>query len=236
MAITDWPLEQRPRERLLTHGPTGLTDAELLALVLRVGVAGKSAVHLAAEMVDHFGSLNALFSATFADFSAIRGLGPAKFTLFQAVRELARRSLAEDLALEVCLDSPVAVKQYLRLIFAGKTQEIFVVLFLNVQNQLIGCEEMFRGSLTHTTVYPREIARAALKYNAAALILAHNHPSGNAKPSKSDLSLTLTLQRALALVDVRILDHFVIADKKIHSFAEHGQMSAATALAPELKS
>ncbi|HEY8097717.1 MAG TPA: DNA repair protein RadC [Methylobacter sp.] len=177
MAITDWPAEQRPRERLIKHGPQALSDAELLAVFLRVGVAGKSAVDLGREMVGHFGSLNGLFSATLANFSEINGLGPAKFAQLQAVMELARRALAEELQSGVSLSSPQAVKQYLQLLLGGKQYESFAVLFLDVKNRLIDSEELFRGTLTHTSVYPREVVKAALGHNAASILLAHNHPN-----------------------------------------------------------
>ena len=224
MAITDWPEAQRPRERLIRLGATSLTDAELLAVFLRVGVSGKSAVDLGHDMVRHFGSLNGLFAASLDDFSALHGLGPAKFAQLQAVMELARRAVGEDLAAGITLSAPQAVRHYLQLMFAAKSHEAFVVLFLDVRNRLISAEEMFRGTLTHASVYPREVIRQALHLNAAAVILAHNHPSGSATPSASDLGLTRALQQAAALVDLRILDHFIIAGASVHSFAEHGQM------------
>jgi DNA repair protein RadC len=224
MAITDWPAEQRPRERLIRHGAPALSDAELLAVFLRVGVTGKSAVDLARDMVGHFGSLNQLFSASLADFSALNGLGPAKFAQLQAVLELARRALAEQLQDGVPLNSPEAVKQYLQLLLARKPYESFAVLFLDVKNRLIAAEELFRGTLTHASVYPREIVKAALGHNAAAVLLAHNHPSGLPHPSAADHTLTSALKQALALVDVRVLDHFIVAGHQVHSFAEHGQL------------
>ena len=224
MAITDWPAEQRPRERLIRFGPAALSDAELLAVFLRVGVAGKTAVDLGRDMVGHFGSLNGLFGATLHDFSAMNGLGPAKFAQLQAVLELARRALQEQLTDGVFLSAPQAVRQYLQLYFANQTHESFVVLFLDVRNRLISTDEMFRGTLTHTSVYPREVIKSALRHNAASLILAHNHPSGNSEPSAADIRLTDTLRQATALVDVRILDHFIIAGSQIYSFAESGRV------------
>jgi DNA repair protein RadC len=224
MAITDWPTEQRPRERLIKHGPQALSDAELLAVFLRVGVTGKSAVDLGRDMVGHFGSLNGLFAASLTEFSAINGLGPAKFAQLQAVLELARRSLMEELQAGVTLSSPQAVKQYLQLLLGSKSYESFAVLFLDVKNRLIASEEMFRGTLTHTSVYPREVVKGALSHNAASIILAHNHPSGVPEPSAADRTLTQALKQALALVDVRVLDHFVIAAREVYSFAEHGQI------------
>lgn len=224
MAITDWPQDQRPRERLIKHGPQTLSDAELLAVFLRVGVSGKSAVDLGRDMIGHFGSLNGLFTSTLADFSKINGLGPAKFAQLQAVMELARRSLAEELKTGEALSSPQAVKQYLQLLLAKKPYESFAVLFLDVKNRLIAAEELFRGTLMHTSVYPREVVKAALAHNAASLILAHNHPSGTPEPSAADRTLTGALKQALGLVDIRVLDHFVVAGRHVYSFAEHGEM------------
>jgi DNA repair protein RadC len=224
MAITDWPAEQRPRERLIRNGPQALSDAELLAVFLRVGVAGKSAVDLGRDMVGHFGSLNGLFSASLDDFSAINGLGPAKYAQLQAVLELARRALLEELKAGVTLSSPGTVRQYLQLTLAKRDYESFIVLFLDVKNRLIASEELFRGTLTHTSVYPREVVKAALARNAAAVIFAHNHPSGTPDPSAADRTLTKALKDALALVDVRALDHFVVAGHQVYSFAEHGDL------------
>ena len=224
MAITDWPEEHRPRERLIRHGAAILSDAELLAVFLRVGVTGKSAVDLGRDMVTHFGSLNGLFSATLDDFSKLNGLGPAKYAQLQAVLELARRSLSEELQAGIALSSPQAVKQYLQLLLGGKAYESFAILFLDVKNRLIACEELFRGTLTHTSVYPREVVKVALARNAASIILAHNHPSGTPEPSTADHMLTQALKQALALIDVRVLDHFVVAGRHVYSFAEHGKL------------
>lgn len=224
MAITDWPEEQRPRERLIKHGPHALSDAELLAVFLRVGVSGKTAVDLGRDMVGHFGSLNGLFSASLNDFSMLNGLGPAKYAQLQAVLELARRALSEDLQAGIALSSPQSVKQYLQLLLAAKPYEAFAVLFLDVKNRLITSEELFRGTLTHTSVYPREVVKAALAHNAAAVIFSHNHPSGTPEPSAADHTLTQALKQALAMVDVRVLDHFIVAGRQVHSFAEHGQL------------
>lgn len=223
MAITDWPEDQRPRERLVRHGAQTLSDAELLAVFLRVGVSGKSAVDLGRDMISHFGSLNGLFSANLSEFSKLHGLGPAKYAQLQAVMELARRSITEDLRTGETLGSPQAVKQYLQLLLARHPYESFAVLFLDVKNRLIASEELFRGTLTHTSVYPREVVKAALGHNAAAVIIAHNHPSGTPEPSAADRALTLALKQALALVDVRLLDHFVVAGRHVYSFAEHGE-------------
>ncbi len=224
MAITDWPEDQRPRERLINHGAHALSDPELLAVFLRVGVKGKSAVDLGRDMVGHFGSLNGLFSASLVDFSALNGLGPAKFAQLQAVLELAKRSLKEELQTGVTLSSPNAVKQYLQLLLGTRDYESFVVLFLDVKNRMIAMEELFRGTLTHTSVYPREVVKATLRHNAASVILAHNHPSGTPDPSSADHTLTQVLKQALALVDVRVLDHFIVAGQHVYSFAEQEQM------------
>jgi DNA repair protein RadC len=224
MGINHWPPQQRPRERLIREGAAALSDPELLAVFLRVGVQGKNAVELGRELLEHFGSLNALFGASLAQFSALHGLGPAKFAQLQAVMELAQRAIGEQLQAGRTLGSPEAVKQYLRLHLSRRAHESFVVLFLDVKNRLIASEEMFRGTLTHTSVYPREVVKAALAHNAAGVMLAHNHPSGAPEPSESDLLLTRALVQALALVDVRILDHFVVAGAQVHSFAEHGQL------------
>lgn len=223
MGICDWPEQQRPRERLVSAGAGALSDTELLAIFLRVGVAGKSAVALARDMLDHFGSLHRLLHASAGEFGALHGLGPAKYAQLQAAVELTRRAVAENFE-RTGMCSPDAVREYLRNQFALQAHESFVVLFLDVKNRLINYEEMFRGTLTHTSVYPREVVKAALRRNAAAVILAHNHPSGVPEPSEADLRLTSSLVQALALVDIRVLDHFVVAGTQVHSFAEHGQL------------
>lgn len=224
MTIQDWPAHQRPRERLIRHGAGALSDAELLAVFLRVGVKGKNAVQLGQDMIQRFGSLQGLFGASLTDFCAMHGVGTAKFAQLQAVLELARRAIEEPLRSGRTLGSPAAVKEFLRLLFSGKSCESFHVLFLDVKNRLIDSKELFRGTLTHTSVYPREVVRETLARNAASIMLAHNHPSGTPDPSESDLLLTRALVQALALIDVRILDHFVVAGHQVHSFAEHGQL------------
>ncbi len=224
MTIRNWPEDQRPRERLIKQGAQTLSDAELLAVFLRVGVSGKSAVDLGRDMLGHFGSLNGLFTASLPEFSQLNGLGPAKYAQLQAVMELARRSLSEDLKSGETLSSPQAVKHYLQLMLARKPYESFAVLFLDVKNRLIASEELFRGTLMHTSVYPREVVKAALAHNAAGILLAHNHPSGTPEPSAADRTLTQALKQALAMVDVRVLDHFIVAGRHVYSFAEHGEM------------
>lgn len=222
MPITDWPAAERPREKLLQHGSGVLTDAELLALFLRIGVPGKTAVDLARELLTTFGGLNGVFAAPRASFTAIHGMGDAKYAQLQAVLEMARRALGESLSEGVNLNSPQSVKDYLILTLGAKGHEAFCVLFLNTHNRLIACEEMFRGTLTQTSVYPREVVKRALALNAAAVILAHNHPSGVSEASQADRMLTDALKSALMLVDVRVLDHFVIAGRSAASFAERG--------------
>ena len=223
MAITDWPEDERPRERLLAQGAAALSDAELLAIFLRVGMKGKSAVDLARDLIARFGSLNGLFSSTQSEFSVIPGMGPAKYVQLQAVLEMSRRALAEDLKRGNVFASPAAVRDYLRLHLAGLKHEVFFALWLDAQNRLIAAEELFRGSLTQTSVYPREVVKKALWHNAAAVVLAHNHPSGVAEPSSADEHLTRELRQALALVDVRVLDHFIVAGaNQPLSFAERG--------------
>lgn len=223
MAITDWPVDERPRERLLTQGSAALSDSELLAIFLRVGMKGKSAVDLARELIAHFGSLTRLFAASPDEFTAIPGMGPAKYAQLQAVLEMSRRALAEEIKQGCVFSAPGAVRDYLRLHLAGLKHEVFFALWLDAQNRLIMAEELFRGTLTQTSVYPREVVKRALGHNAAAVVLAHNHPSGAAEPSAADELLTRELKQALALVDVRVLDHFIVAGQSQPlSFAERG--------------
>ena len=224
MGIKDWPEQQRPRERLIREGAGALSDPELLALFLRVGVPGRSAVELGSDLLQQFGSIHGLFGATLTQFASVHGMGPAKYAQLQAVMELARRASREQLQAGQTLASPDAVRHFLRLTLGRQPHESFLVLFLDVKNRLLASEEMFRGTLTHTSVYPREVVKAALARNAASVMLAHNHPSGVAEPSEADLLLTRSLVQALALVDVRVLDHFVVTGPHIHSFAENGQM------------
>lgn len=224
MPITDWPADERPREKLLRAGASALSDAELLAIFLRVGMAGKSAVDLGRELLVSFGSLTRLFAARPADITRMKGIGMAKLAQLQAATELTRRALAEQLALPQALDSPQAVRDYLRLSLASRPHEVFACLYLDARNRLLACEELFRGTLTQTSVYPREVAKQALAHNAAAVIVAHNHPSGNATPSEADLHMTKALSRALALIDVTVLDHFIVTADAAYSLAEHRQM------------
>ena len=223
MAITDWPADERPREKLLARGAQVLSDAELLALFLRVGVRGRSAVDLGRDLLCHFGSLNRLCNAPAAEFARIPGMGLAKYAQLQAVMELARRALAEEMAERDVLDNPEAVRNWLRLRLGSLPHEVFTILLLDARNRLVDAVELFRGTLTQTSVYPREVVKLALAHNAAAVILAHNHPSGACEPSQADELLTRNLKQALALVDVRVLDHFVVtAHGRPLSFAERG--------------
>ena len=221
MAITDWPLQERPRERLLAQGPASLADAELLAILLRTGVKGKSAVDLARELLGRYGSVGALLEAGAAGLDT-PGLGNAKLAQLKAALELARRALKEEISSRDALSSPRAVRDYLRLTLSAREQEIFAVLLLDAQHRVIACEELFQGTLTQTSVYPREVVKCALRHNAAAVIFAHNHPSGVAEPSHADEILTRSLKSALALVDIQVLDHFVVAGTRTMSFAERG--------------
>lgn len=223
MAITDWPADERPREKLLTRGAGALSDAELLALFLRVGIKGLTAVDLARQLITHFGSLTRLCSASANDFAALPGMGLAKYAQLQAVMELARRALGETLSERALFDSPQAVRDWLRLRLGHLPHETFCIMLLDARHRLIEAVDLFRGTLTQTSVYPREVVKLVLSHNAASVILAHNHPSGAAEPSTADEMLTRMLKDALALIDVRILDHFVVpAHGNPVSFAERG--------------
>ena len=224
MAITDWPDDQRPRERLLELGPGALSDAELLAIFLRVGVRGMSAVDLARALLAHFdNSLARLAAATPKELTVINGIGPAKAAQLVATLELARRGLREELRARPTLGAPDVVRDWLRLRLAPLPHEVFIALWLDAQNHLIADEELFRGTLSQTSVYPREVVKQALARNAAAVIFAHNHPSGAPEPSSADRLLTDALKSALALIDVRVIDHFVVAgNARPLSFAERG--------------
>jgi DNA repair protein RadC len=225
MALKDLPPDARPREKLLARGPGALSDAELLALLLRTGMAGKGVLQLAQELLDSktgFGGIAGLLHATAEDLKRIKGLGPAKRAELVAVLELARRALAEQLKERAALDSPEAVKQYLQLQLGAKPHEVFAVLFLDSQHRLLALEELFRGTLSQTSVYPREVVLRALHHHASAVVLAHNHPSGTVQPSRADEALTQTLKAALALVDVRVLDHVIVGTGQTLSMAERG--------------
>lgn len=224
MAISDWPEHERPRERLLKLGPEALSDAELLAIFLRVGVRGKSAVDLARELLARFdNNLPRLAEATLPEIAAVPGMGPAKAVQLKAALEMARRALAAHMNHKDLLSSPTAVREWLTLKLAGLGYEVFGALWLDSKNRLIAWEELFRGTLSQTSVFPREVVKRALAHNAAAVLLCHNHPSGVAEPSSADELLTQHLKQALALVDVRVLDHFIVAGSaRPLSFAERG--------------
>lgn len=220
MAISDWPITERPREKLLRIGAKNLTDTELLAIFLRTGVAGKSAIDLARQLLNHYGSLTSLFSADETTFCNFSGVGIAKYVQLQAVSEMARRALSEQLELGDAMNTPELVRDYLRLSLASKQHEIFVAIFLDAKNHMISAEELFSGTLTQASVYPREVVKRALHHNAAAIIFAHNHPSGLAEPSHADKTITQALKKALDLIDIKVLDHFIVGKNTIMSFAE----------------
>lgn len=222
MSIKNLPSATRPREKLLTQGPQALADAELIALLLRTGVPGQGVLQLAQSLLDRHGGLAGLLQANGAQLAAVKGLGPAKRAEMAAVLELARRAVAQQLTQAPVFDNPAAVKQFVALALAETVQEVFAVLFLDNQHRLLKHETMFRGTLTHTSVYPREIVRRALELNSAAVIFAHNHPSGTAEPSRADEFLTQSLKAALQLIDVRVLDHLVVGRGAVVSFAERG--------------
>jgi DNA repair protein RadC len=224
MSIRDWPAAERPREKLLEQGPASLSDAELLAIFLRTGVSGKSAVDLARHLLHQFGSLRTLLEADQLTFSKQLGLGPAKFAQLQAVLEMARRHLAERLRRDSVMESPLAVRDYLKAMLRHEAHEVFGCLFLDSKHRVLAFETLFRGSIDSTSVYPRQVVKRALAHNAAALILCHNHPSGNTDPSQADRMLTKRLQEALDLIDVRVLDHFIVGDGDPLSMAEYGWM------------
>jgi len=234
MPLKDLPPDARPREKLLARGPGALSDAELLAILLRTGIRGKGVLQLADELLrfqsdsnttnnyEGFGGISGLLHASADDLKRVKGLGPAKRAELLAVLELARRAMAQQLRERTALADPAAVKHYVQLHLAARTHEVFAVLFLDAQNRLLALEELFRGTLTQTSVYPREVALRALHHQASAVVLAHNHPSGTVQPSRADEALTQTLKAALALLDVRVLDHIIVAPGQALSMAEQG--------------
>lgn len=222
MSIKDWPANDRPREKLLLKGSEALTDAELLAIFLRTGIKGKTAVDLARELLEDFGSLQALLDASQTRFCQAKGLGNAKYAQLQAVLEMAKRHFVEILQRGDALTNPQATRAYLSAQLRGYSYEVFACLFLDNQNRIILLEELFRGTIDGASVYPREVAKRALHHNAAAVIFAHNHPSGINEPSQADKQITEKLKQVLVLFDIRVLDHFIIGDGQPYSFAEHG--------------
>ena len=224
MSIRNWPAMERPRERLLNRGATALSDAELLAIMLRTGTPGQNVIDLARELLGRFGGLRALLSADRDEFCSTRGLGMATYVQCQAILEIARRHYAEHLEERDSFTSPDHVRDYLHASLRDRNAEVFCVLFLDNRHRLIQFEECFNGTIDGASVHPREIVRRALGHNAAAVILAHNHPSGVTEPSQADISLTHRLKEALALIDVRVLDHFIVGDGQPLSLSERGLM------------
>lgn len=222
MKITDWPAAERPREKLLLRGAHSLSDAELLAIFLRTGCAGKSAVDLARQLLNHFGGLRPLLEANKDEFCQARGLGDAKYTQLQAVLEIARRHLAETLKRQSVFNNPDNVRCYLQSKLRHQQREVFAILLLDSQHQLITYQELFFGTVNCANVYPREVIKLALDHNAVAVILAHNHPSGVAKASQADQHITEQLRQGLHLFDINLVDHFIVGDSEVSSFAENG--------------
>jgi len=222
MAIRDWPIDERPREKLLEKGPGALSDAELLAILLRTGTPGRSALDLAREVLASFSSLRALIAADRARFCSQPGLGPARFAELQAAAEISRRQLSETLRTGPCLASPKATREFLRAKLRDLEHEVFCCLYLDKRHRLMHFEELFRGTIDGASVHPREIVKLALKRNCAAVIVAHNHPSGIAEPSQADELITQRVKEALALVDIRLLDHIIVGDAASVSLAERG--------------
>ena len=223
--IPHWPKNEQPREKLRLLGAQSLSDAELLAIFLRVGVQGKSAVTLAKDVLHYFGSLPRLLASSPEEFIRIHGMGISKWSQIQAAYELVKRSLEDGLALGSIFSTPGHVKEFLQAKIGGLPHEVFVCLHLDSNLHLIECQELFRGSITQTAVYPREILKEALARNASAMIVAHNHPSGNPLPSSADQELTVTLMKALQLVDIPLLDHCIVSNRGFFSFSESGLMN-----------
>jgi DNA repair protein RadC len=222
MGIQDWPASDRPREKLIQRGPESLSDAELLAIFLRTGVKGKSAVELARDLQEQHGSIGALLLADIDSFTSSRGLGEAKYAQLQAVLELSRRHLLETHDRGDEITSPAAIRKFLQLQLKHQEREVFYTVFLDNRHRILHSEPMFLGTISSATVHIREIVKAALSRNAAALIVAHNHPSGVAEPSAADIQITKRIREALDLVEIRLLDHFIVAENRVESFAERG--------------
>ncbi|MDO6515484.1 DNA repair protein RadC [Neptuniibacter sp. 2_MG-2023] len=222
MSITDWPMSERPREKLLQQGASALSDAELLAIFLRTGVKGKSAVDLARDLLNSFGSLRVLLESEQQAFCAAHGLGVAKYVQLQAVLEMSRRHLRSAMARGNAMENPQQVREYLSLKLRHQSREMFACLFLDNKHQVINFEILFLGTINAAAVYPREVVARSLANNAAAVVLAHNHPSGVAEPSMADQQITDRLVKALDMIDVRVIDHMIVGDQEVVSFAERG--------------
>ncbi len=222
MAITDWPAEERPREKMLQMGPESLSDGELLAIFLRVGVPGKTAVDLARELLSEFGDLRQLLDADLVVFSKVHGMGPAKYVQLQAALEMGKRYLEISVKVGDAITNPEKIKQFLKAKMRAYRQEVFSCVYLDNQHRILEYKELFYGTIDGASVYPREVVKQTLAFNAAAVIFAHNHPSGIAEPSQSDQQITERLVKALNLVDVRVLDHMIVGDDEVVSFAERG--------------
>lgn len=222
MTISQWPTKERPREKLLHFGAAALSDAELLAIFIRTGTVGATAIDIAHHLLHRFGGINAMMAASQRDFCAVQGLGLAKYVQLQAVLELSRRQLFEQVCEKPVLNSPEQLQQYLRLQLGGLGYEVFAAIYLDNQHHVLAYEELSRGTIDAAAVYPREVVKQALANSAAAMIFAHNHPSGVAEPSRADEAITRRLIDALALVDIRVLDHMVVAGSECVSFAERG--------------
>ncbi len=222
MAIKDWPAAERPREKLLHHGPAHLSDAELLAIFLRVGMKGKSAIDLAREILLHFGSLKALLGAKLEDFADVSGFGPAKFVQLQASLEMSKRYFHDEMRESRFIDSPAASKQFVLHALGHRQHETFACLYMDNQHAILRFEELFQGTIDGASVYPREVVKRVLHLGAAAVVFCHNHPSGSTEPSQADRVLTNRLKQALELIDVRVLDHLIVAGNQVISFAERG--------------
>ena len=222
MPISDWPKDERPRERLLSQGASALSNAELLAIFLRTGIAGRSAVDLARDLLTEFGGLTGLLLASQRDFCQAKGLGAAKYAQLQAVLELSRRFLSDDIAERDVMTSPEDTRNFLKARLRAYPHEVFACLFLDNRHRVIQYSELFRGTIDGASVHPREVVREAMRYNAAAVIFAHNHPSGVAEPSQADIRITTRLRDSLQLIDVRVLDHIIVGEGQGTSFAERG--------------
>lgn len=224
MSIKEWPAQERPRERLLSLGAEALSDAELLTIFLRTGTQGKTALDLARDALLKFGSLREVLSAKQNDFCDIDGFGPAKFAQLQATIEMSKRCFFEQIKEERLIDSSDACKDFVLRALKHQSHEVFACLFLDTQHKVIHFEELFQGTLNAAYVHPREVVRKVIEYNASAIVLAHNHPSGCTSPSKSDHRITQQIQSAVKLIDVRVLDHLIVGNNKVYSFAEHGEI------------